>query len=238
VIQRRLENFWGYGSLDAPAWFVGMEEGLSSKDELELTLRLNATDRKVTVDIRRDMLECSGHMRWFRPPYPVQNTWRSPIALYLALTTGRIPEADEIQEHQRLVLGDIQLKKTTAIELMPLPSNKAEESAWLYSQYSVLGLSTRKEYVYRYKASRVSHLAKLIQDHRPKLFVFYSMKFLDDWCSAASVPLSEINQQMYFGQDRTTSFCAIPHSVAVGMSYARLYAFADGIRARAAKLVL
>ena len=26
LIQNRIDNFWGYGSLDAPVWFIGIEE--------------------------------------------------------------------------------------------------------------------------------------------------------------------------------------------------------------------
>src|SRR5215813_13065504 len=60
-IRWRLENFWGYGSLDAPVWFVGMEEGLSNGGEDYLPARFAATNGKALVDIRRDMINVKDH---------------------------------------------------------------------------------------------------------------------------------------------------------------------------------
>ena len=36
ILQDRIKNFWGYGSLDAKVWFVGMEEGLGPTVDTEL----------------------------------------------------------------------------------------------------------------------------------------------------------------------------------------------------------
>ena len=53
IVHRRIANFWGYGSFSAPAWFVGMEEGL--RPETELEERFRVSEGKATIDIRRDM---------------------------------------------------------------------------------------------------------------------------------------------------------------------------------------
>jgi len=51
LVERRIANFWGYGSFGSPAWFVGMEEGLGPETEIEE--RFRAADGKATID-RRD----------------------------------------------------------------------------------------------------------------------------------------------------------------------------------------
>jgi len=51
LVERRIANFWGYGSFGSPAWFVGMEEELGPVTEIEE--RFRAADGKATID-RRD----------------------------------------------------------------------------------------------------------------------------------------------------------------------------------------
>ena len=143
LVQRRLNIFWGYGSLDAPTWFVGMEEGLTSIDISELEIRFQATDGKIMADIRNDMTALSSHMKWFRPPFPLQYTWRYIINFYLCLVNDRRPSTEEVREYQRGVLGNLKLQQSAVIELMPLPSNTADESGWLYADYNVVEGSSR-----------------------------------------------------------------------------------------------
>ena len=50
IVHRRMKQFWGYRSFEAPVWFVGMEEGLGDTDEKELELRFQATDGRATVE--------------------------------------------------------------------------------------------------------------------------------------------------------------------------------------------
>ena len=126
LVQRRVTNFWGYGSSEAPVWFVGMEEGLGPETELEERFRVS--DGKATIDIRRDMARIPHAMRWFQPPRPpIQQTWKYPIALYLFLLylflrNGRPSTPEEIRAYQLDVLGDVDRKDSCVIELMPLPA--------------------------------------------------------------------------------------------------------------------
>jgi hypothetical protein len=185
-------------------------------------------------DIRLEMVPLSGHMRWFRRPYPIQQTWKYPIALYLDLVNGKRPTLEDIREHQRSALGDSDLKQTTAIELMPLPSNKADELTWLYGDYASIGLRTRKQYLQTYKPERIQKLAVLIETYKPNLVIFYGVGLLDDWRATAGIQLSTITRQMYFGENCYTSFCAIPQTQSRGMSFDRLFEYADLIRERVA----
>ena len=71
LVHRRIANFWGYRSFEAPVWFVGMEEGLGPETELEE--RFRAADGKTIIDMRRDMTRVQQHMRRFQPPAPQSN---------------------------------------------------------------------------------------------------------------------------------------------------------------------
>jgi hypothetical protein len=230
LIERRLSNFWGYGSFQAPVWFIGMEEGLSPQDKKELDKRFLAADGKITIDMRRDMEELTGHMKWFRPPFPIQPAWQYPIALYLFLKNNAEPSHQEIREHQSIVLGDMQLKETTAIELMPLPSAKADDSEWQYGNHGVPGLRTRQEYIHTYKGARIQNLKALLIKYHPHLVIFYSATYLYEWECAIEAPLSLVTSQMYFVRTATTAFCAIPQGRARGMSYERIYEYGELVK--------
>ncbi|OHA22122.1 MAG: hypothetical protein A3H57_04885 [Candidatus Taylorbacteria bacterium RIFCSPLOWO2_02_FULL_43_11] len=231
VIRRRIEHFWGYGSLNATVWFVGMEEGLGpTTDTQELETRFRAADGKTTIDMRRDMSHLVGHMKWFRSGAPIQPTWKHPIALYLYLKNHRIPTSEEIREHQGLILGDSILKESSTIELMPLPSQKAHESTWLYASYPVLGLRTRKEYLRTYKPARILGLKQLIAEHTPKLIIFFSVGYLPEWAQVIGKTPEEVTHQMYFVRNEKTAFCIIPQGASFGMSYKRLYNFASRVK--------
>jgi len=230
LIKNRIKKFWGYGSLDSTVWFVGMEEGLNpTTDTEELEIRFKASDGKTTVDMRKDMSHLVGHMKWFKKDSPIQATWKYPIALYLYFKNHKVPNQEDIREHQGLVLGDKLKKESTTIELMPLPSQKAHESTWLYKKYGVEGLSSRKEYLDTYKPKRVKELKTLIEKYSPKLVIFYSIGYLPEWTEIIGQKPKEITNQMYFIQKGGTNFCILPQGASFGMSYKRLYEFANKI---------
>lgn len=233
LIERRIQNFFGYGSLDAPVWFVGMEEGLGHKSDIDrkLEIRFRAADGKVVIDMRKDLRELEEHMKWFERGGKIQPTWKYPIALYLFFRNkNRSVTKEEIRHHQTVILGDCEIKETVTIELMPLPAQKADEATWLYAKYGISGLTTRREYIETYKAMRIIKLRALIEKHKPRLIIFFSLKYREDWVRIMGEDAKEITRQFYFGTKNETSFCITPQSSMPGMSYARLYEFAEKIK--------
>ena len=227
LVHRRIAKFWGYGCFGAPAWFVGMEEGLGPETDFEE--RFRAADGKATIDMRRDMTGVPHAMAWFRPPAPpIQQTWKYPIALYLFLRDGRSPTLEEIRAYQLDVLGDIDRKDSCVIELMPLPARSSGDAGWPYSNY----VGNRKQYLERYKPERVRQLRNLIATHRPRLVIFHALTYLSDWADVIGETLSLITRQMYFAAVGGTACCAIPNANSRGMSYGRLYDFAARVRPR------
>lgn len=231
LIADRIKNFWGYGSLDAPVWFVGMEEGLNpTTDTEELETRFKAAYGKATVDMRRDMGHLVGHMKWFVPGAPIQGTWKYPIGLSLYLKNHRIPSKEEIREHQSSVLGDSVRCESSTIELMSLPSQKADQSTWLYGSSGVPGCETRASYLERYLPQRVVGLKQLLQKHRPKLVIFYSVSYLAFWKEIIGAEPQQVTRRTMFAKVGDTVFCVIPNGGQSGLSYSELYEFAEKIR--------
>ena len=233
LVQSRINTFWGYGNLEAPTWFVGMEEGLEPDATLaHLAERFRVAHGKTTTDMRRGMEYVYGHTRWFNRDAAIQPTWKYPIALYLYFKLGRIPAKEEILNFQALKLGDSEEKETMNVELMPLPSNKAHERTWLYSTLDIPGLSTRSLYLATYKPERVRKLHEFFHTYKPKLAIFYSLTYLPDWTAVIGSEPEEITKGMYFAKTNSTACCIIPQSASFGMSYARLYEFAEKVRDR------
>lgn len=234
LTEQRLQNFWGYGSLNAPTWFVGMEEGLEPHATHEhLAVRFRAAHGKESTDMRRGMEDVPGHIRFFRQGAVIQQSWKYPIALYLNFKLGRQPTSGEIREYQSLKLGDDIEKETMTVELMPLPSHEANERTWLYCDLGISGLSTRAEYLKTYKPERVRKLRELFHTRRPKLAIFYSLSYLRDgtWPSVIGKDPVEITKGMYFAEAEGTACCVIPQGSAPGyLSYEKLREFADKVR--------
>ena len=101
LIEERIKNFWGYGSLEATTWFVGMEEGLDANATKEqLIARFKSAHGKATVDMRRDMQEVKDHIRWFHSDSDIQPSWKYLIALYLYIKHKKKPTKEEIRKYQ------------------------------------------------------------------------------------------------------------------------------------------
>ena len=66
LVLSRINNFWGYGALSAPVWFVGMEESIPSTITIDselLKARFEAADGKQTIDLRDDMQGVADHIQ-------------------------------------------------------------------------------------------------------------------------------------------------------------------------------
>jgi hypothetical protein len=229
LIQERIKNFFGYGNLESDVWFVGMEEGFDGSMDL-LYERFKTTSNKVVCDIVEDMQTSPDHLRWFEDNAPTQKTYRPLIFIQQYLKTGKEPTLEEIRQFQINSFG----RKTadhTVLELMPLPSKSIKASDWLYGDFNIKGLGSRREYLKTYKPERVESLQKLIHTHKPKLVLFYSRTYLPDWQQIASVPFAEvIPKKLHIAKDHGTIYAVVPHATSFGMSNEDWRAIAEKIR--------
>jgi len=228
LIQERIKNFFGYGNLDSDVWFVGMEEGFDGSMDL-LYQRFKTTSNKVVCDIVEDMRTSPDHLRWFEGNAPTQKTYRPLIFIQLYLKTGTEPTLEEIRQFQINSFGR-KIADHTVLELMPLPSKSIKESDWLYGDFNIEGLASRREYLKTYKSERVEGLQKLIQKHRPKLVLFYSRTYLPDWQQIADIPFEEVlPRKLHIAKDHGTLYAVVPHATSFGMSNGDWRAIAEKI---------
>lgn len=243
ILQNRINNFWGYGSLESPVWLVGMEEGFRSTDIVADRRMLEKQFSLPTIngmfDARRPIDPNYSDLTNLSPfspnagPQP-QSTWKFPIMLYLFLRDGKYPSEDKILDFQRFVLADGKKNEMATLELSPLPSPNI--SSWLFTD--IAGFETRKSYEHTHQKQRSKGLRDLVQKYSStlKLVIFYSANkktHLPIWAEAigkVSDKLTEITHQMYFEKINKTSFCIIPQNHHGSMTPARLYEYAEKIK--------
>ena len=231
LIQERIKNFWGYGNLESRVWFVGMEEGYNEKTE-SLEARFRSTAGKQVFDVFESLKGDEGHVVWFKKGARTQPTYRPLIFLLLYMRTGKTPSLEDIRQYQIEEFGRAS-SDMAALELMPLPSKSINERDWIYAPFGIEGLSSRKEYLKTYKPERVRALRELIKQHEPRLVVFYSLTYLNDWKQVVGIPMEEaIPGMLYAASDGRTLYAVVPHSVARGISRNHWKEMAEAIRNR------
>ena len=183
-----MSTFYGYGNYAGDWWLVGMEEGGGNSDaEVATRLRLwGERGRKELEDV--DMFSSSPDLaKWFTPRPPLQSTWRGLIRLILS-AEGRHTDTETTRVYQGTELGRVG-SNNCILELMPLPSQSVGH--WIYGEHSALPeLQTRQKYVEHIAPIRVAHLRRRIQDHKPKVVIFYSRKYQAWWEQLAGAKFS------------------------------------------------
>ena len=215
LIQKRLKNFWGYGNLKGPVWFIGMEEGLGDSEGLPFE-RFISTDGKVVVDITSNT--SADHQALFKEGAKTQPTWRPLIFILLYQRFGRVPTLAEIRDYQINHFG----RTTSAhaiLELMPLPAKSTKKADWIYQDVPLIGLTHREEYLATYLPDRVQALKLLIEKHQPKLVLFYSRSYLNEWQSIIPKKLKEaIPDKLHMVKVDKTIYAVTPHPTSRGLS--------------------
>lgn len=194
-----------------------MEEGCDGSIQ-KLAKRFEATSQGEVFDIYSDMRGDADHMKWFQKGAPTQSTYRRLVYLLLYFQKRKEPTLEDTREYQIEHFG----RKTSdhaILELMPLPCRSIQSKDWAYASSGVEGLSSRKKYLNTYKPERIKRLRELIQEHKPKLVIFYSMTYLKDWALVSDSPFQEaIEKKLHTAKDGSTIYAVVPHPAARGMS--------------------
>ena len=243
ILKNRIENFWGYGSLESPVWLVGMEEGFKSSGDKEIDMEM--LEKQFSLPIVNGIFDASRpiahefsdltNLSPFLPNSNIQPTWEFPITLYFILKYGEKPNNSKILDFQHNILADGTKKQVSTLELSPLPSPST--NSWLFSD--IPEFASRKS-LNNFLKKRSGKLRELVLHYSPKLVIFYSANkktYLPRWAEVIGGMPAEIIKMMYFSQNNKTSFCVIPqfgYLKRLGWtdikSYEYLYKYADKIK--------
>lgn len=161
--KQRLLSFLGYGRLDAPVWFLGMEEAGGGEDNL----RVRSTFDQVE-DLREAHMKL-GITHHHEGKRRIQRTWNMMCEFMLRIEGNTSPTTEDRRTYQGDHLGRVH-GDSLILELLPIP--KPRTSSWDYPL-------TFPEYpnveAYRQEQipARIALLSHLALDHRPRVIVAY-----------------------------------------------------------------
>jgi hypothetical protein len=169
--RNRLLNFIGYGNLDAPVWFLGMEEGTGGHTDLngiQANIRVRATHFQPIEDL------VESH-QYFDYDIPSQRKF-TQVWLWMAkLVRGLEGKTDwqhtaKAKEYVRQRLGR-RSGETLLTELMPLPAPGIN-----YWPYDTLW-KTRNDYLEAILPQRQAMLLELVNEHQPRVVFAYGSQY-------------------------------------------------------------
>ena len=173
----RLTSFIGYGRLDAPIWFLGMEEGTGGNEtaiEGNLRVRLRWTERVMDMADAHDQHNLNGP--YFDPDrrLKVPAVWLFMARIARALGQGQATdwysdrEAARTYVRERLGRRD---GETLLAELLPLPRPHA-----FWSEVYQDVFPTAREYGQAVLPGRIDLLAGLVRTYAPRTLICYGKR--------------------------------------------------------------
>lgn len=212
LLQAYIAEFFGYGELSAPVWYIGMEEG-GGQSLTEMQQRLNTWDRRgrqKLEDLAHFHIEFGDESR-FVENAGVQATWRKIIRAILA-STGVEPTDNNIRDFQINKLGrkggDVAL-----LELLPLL--KPSRTDFPYNDWSDLPeLRTMESYEAAVLPTRITAFRSLITTYKPRAVIFYGKGFRRHFEQIAEVAFPGTNYTIVANTERL--YMMLAHPVAHG----------------------
>lgn len=196
----QLLNFVGYGRLNAPVWFLGMEEAGGGEDNLRKRLSFLAVD---DCALAHQKLGITKH-HWDKRT--IQPTWRGMCCIMLELE-NRQATRENIRSYQADKLGRFQ-GNTLLTELMPIPKPSAHK--WEYQdlipQYKDLA-----DYHAIVKPLRTKLLRGLVNEYKPVVLISYGKSYWSDYKDLFQSSSFSPNDSFEVGQSNETMVILTDH---------------------------
>jgi hypothetical protein len=159
-IDRMAREWYGYGTWDAPFWFIGMEPGGSeTEDNCRYWLELGAGE---LIDCREHHLRAK-FTDWHKHNPPTQDTWRGLIRFFLAFQQKPF-DLRAVSDYQERAWG-AKDGATAVIELSAL---------------SAAGLHVNVDRK-RSRDDRIEHIRERLLKHQPTIALFYGITYREHW---------------------------------------------------------
>ncbi len=204
----KLIRFIGYGNLDAPVWFIGMEERGHGEERLMRRLKFKRVE-----DLARAH-RILGIAKHHYPPFKLQPTWRTMCKVMLRLVDIS-PTEENLKTYQASFLGRSG-SATLLTELLPIPTPSHRK--WEYASL----FRDRETYEADVRPVRIKMLRRLIEKHQPALVICYGRgdwKYYEELFPQAEW---EDNAPFRIGRAREMRIFLTPHLVPYQMGEARV----------------
>ena len=211
------DHFFGYGTLSAKYWFIGIEEG-GGKTYEEVAARLRVWHERGELELE-DAGEFSAAVNlrsWIGPKPKLQRTWSRYIR-FICGAEGSRPNNEWIRQYQLESLGRSG-GDSCLMNLLPFPSRSLKH--WNYAASSGLAhLESRKAAMSYYAPRRARHIRCRILENHPRVVLFAGMdtRYKAWWQTIAGVQFetrSVAGRPFDFGREGSTLFVVIQHPAA------------------------
>lgn len=191
-----VEHFYGYGSWEAPVWFVAFEESGGDLPE-EVAARFNyfasvhpSVSEPTLCDMREMYAQVPLHLNGtkahqyktrydyrFRDDAILNVIWKNLIVFSHAYNGLAMPD---LLSYQKQVFTSPSLRHETLIKLYPLPA--PHNHGWYYSWLDMPGsafLKSRPAYQEHVFEQRFRNILEKVRLHRPQLVLMYGMESIN-----------------------------------------------------------
>ena len=204
-------RFFGYGSFEAPLWFVGLEEGAGNTfDEISARLQVWNTRGQRALEDARGYTIGFGRTEYFVDPVQLSRTWAGLIRVQYATEGQFIPSTEMVRERQQHCWGRFD-SKACLLELGPLPSPGMTQ--WHYDRWTGDPAYGRPAYRRAVFPQRIAKLRNLVTAHRPRVVVFYGRSYTRYWREIiGTVPTPHpVCTDVLYHENAATTFLVMRH---------------------------
>lgn len=212
-----LLQFIGYGHLEAPVWFLGMEEGGGGEERIRIQSGFEPIEDLYDAHVTK-----MGITRYHCGNRVLQSTWKGMSYIMLSLA-GISPDQPARRTYQALHLGRSG-GDTLVAELMPVAKSTVKE--WQYHDL-IPRFRDRQHYYDEVLPMRLLRFATLVRTHNPELIVAYGRSYWQHYQSILGpTDFHDRGRFRYGVQGKTTMVltdhftartmnCLLPHVVAL-----------------------
>jgi hypothetical protein len=176
-------GFFGYGDLEAPLWFIGMEEG-GGNSAGDVTNRIRIWQKRGCMPLEDVAQYHDSLLEDGFGSITKQNTWSALSRIQLAYEKSAT-SGSAVRNQWQKNLGRWG-SATCILELNPLPSPGIKK--WRYPEFTDLPfLANRVAYNARYRANRIASIKDMLAQSSPRAIIFYGKKYEAFWAQIADV---------------------------------------------------
>jgi hypothetical protein len=171
-VHKMARRCYGYGSWEAPYWFIGPEQGQARDENNDLEPRIKAWRDLGEGELSdcRDFHALIGERRWHRERPRLQSTWR-PLTLLLMTFLGRPTDNESLRKYQRDQWGSLR-GETCVIELSGLAAHSLKVN--------------RDRRLFR--EERIKVIRERMHHYKPALVIMYGANEKPDWEAITEQP--------------------------------------------------
>jgi hypothetical protein len=219
LINDFMNSFYGYGNLNGPYWFIGMEEGCGSDWNTDVQPRFaqwRARGSNQTEHLRDFHFAIGVTQHWEgleRRPVKVQFTWRRLIETILAARGDDVAD-ESVATYQAVELGTLD-GQSCLLELLPLPSPNVKGFGYEHlANEDYPYFASRRLYRKHIMDARIANIRGLIADNKPRHVVLYGKSYQRRWDELVMGGHWDVDTQVQQCRLFESSIWLVPHPAA------------------------